>query len=94
MKRGRPQCKDIQDEPVLQFIDSFDGEWCFLSDNATSDRSVLHAMPDGVPIKLALAKMKMLIRRGLVEGCDCGCRGDFTLTKKGKAKLMEKMATQ
>jgi hypothetical protein len=32
---------------------------------------------------LAWAKMNMLIRRGLVHGCPCGCRGDYELTVKG-----------
>jgi predicted transcriptional regulator len=40
-------------------------------------------MPDETPVKLARAKMGMLIRRGLVDGCTCGCRGDFELTAKG-----------
>ncbi|MBL7487125.1 hypothetical protein [Frankia sp. AgW1.1] len=34
--------------------------------------------PDPViPEKIVLAKAKRLIRRGLLEGCACGCRGDF-----------------
>jgi hypothetical protein len=33
--------------------------------------------PD-MPWKVVLAKAKSLIRRGLVDGCACGCRGDFT----------------
>jgi hypothetical protein len=31
--------------------------------------------------------MKQLIRRGLVAGCDCGCRGDFHITAGGMAAL-------
>lgn len=44
-------------------------------------------MPSDIPDKLALAKMRMLIRKGLVDGCGCGCRGDFELTGKGYAAL-------
>jgi predicted NBD/HSP70 family sugar kinase len=44
-------------------------------------------MPPQVPEKLARAKMTMLMRRGLVEGCGCGCRGDWELTSKGRATL-------
>jgi hypothetical protein len=29
------------------------------------------------PDKLILAKARKLVRRGVVEGCCCGCRGDF-----------------
>lgn len=32
----------------------------------------------GMPDKVVLAKARKLVRRGLVDGCACGCRGDFT----------------
>jgi hypothetical protein len=51
-----------------------------------SQNSVQHAMPPGVAPKLALAKMRMLMRRGWVDGCPCGCRGDFELTDRGRAE--------
>jgi hypothetical protein len=47
----------------------------------------MDAMPDGVPSKLALAKMRKMILRGVVGGCGCGCRGDFVITEKGLAEL-------
>lgn len=31
----------------------------------------------GAPEKVVLAKAKKLIRRGVLEGCGCGCRGDW-----------------
>jgi len=31
-----------------------------------------------IPPKLVLAKARRLVRRRLLEGCYCGCRGDFT----------------
>lgn len=31
----------------------------------------------GFPPKVVLAKARRLIRRNLLDGCDCGCRGDF-----------------
>lgn len=40
-----------------------------------------------VPKRAVLGKMRMLIRRGLVDGCPCGCRGDFEITPKGQAWL-------
>jgi len=51
--------------------------------------SVQRAMPPEAQgqDKLVRAKMGMLIRRGLVTGCTCGCRGDFELTEKGRAFL-------
>ncbi|ASZ75153.1 hypothetical protein PBI_TREYKAY_84 [Mycobacterium phage TreyKay] len=38
----------------------------------------------GVPWKVVLAKFRRVRGRGLVEGCDCGCRGDWTLTEAGR----------
>jgi hypothetical protein len=48
---------------------------------------VYYAMPEGTPDKVALAKMRALVRRGLSGGCDCGCRGDFEITDKGLALI-------
>lgn len=31
------------------------------------------------PEKVVLAKLQKLIKRGLITGCACGCRGDFEL---------------
>ena len=39
--------------------------------------------------KLVLAKCRGLIDRGLLNGCTCGCRGDFELTDKGERFLAE-----
>lgn len=52
-----------------------------------SQPSVVEAMPPGTPWKLRLAKMGQLIRRGLVDGCFCGCRGDFYITDAGREFL-------
>lgn len=32
-----------------------------------------------VPWKVTIAKAAKLIKRGLMDGCACGCRGDFDL---------------
>ena len=44
----------------------------------------------GCPARLALAKIRRLMARGLVDGCDCGCRGDFELTEDGEAWLRKR----
>lgn len=52
--------------------------------------SVIHAMPKWVlevDERLVLAKMKQLVSHGLVDGCPCGCRGDFYPSEKGYAFL-------
>jgi hypothetical protein len=79
------KCKDIPDQPILEFLLSHKGKWCnwYFGD----ERDVHLAMPASTPEKLVLAKMRMLIRRGVVTGCPCGCRGDFEITEKGEASL-------
>jgi len=96
------QCKDIPDQPILDFIAMVQrgetfwypteaqrrayGErvahsaatW-FWSDDFKPENSVVRAMPEGTPPKLALSKMKAMVRKGQIEGCACGCRGDFTV---------------
>lgn len=86
------QCKDLPDLPILEFLSAttgFGATWFDLRDDAgnLTERSVLNAMPNGTPATLARAKMTMLIRRGLVDGCSCGCRGDYEITDAGKQYL-------
>jgi hypothetical protein len=84
------QCKDIPDRPILELLSKLDrwGHW-FSQESAPDSwyAIVSKAMPPGIPGKLALAKMRMLMRRRLVDGCACGCRGDFVLTNKGREFL-------
>ncbi|HHL3425917.1 TPA: hypothetical protein ACQ5T7_004757 [Klebsiella pneumoniae] len=47
------------------------------------DNSVNTSMPEGTSEKLQYAVMRNLIKKGLADGCCCGCRGDFVLTEKG-----------
>ena len=75
------QCKDIQDEPILQFLLKAKGNLC-------SWHFVRNALPENfAPKKLILAKMSQLIKKGLINGCTCGCRGDFEITPKGEEYL-------
>ncbi|MNR71367.1 hypothetical protein D3C71_19820 [compost metagenome] len=88
------QCKDIPTLDVLQFLEFCStaafkecGQWgssLMNKDGQPFENSVQQAMPAGVPRKLVQAKMGSLIRRGLVDGCVCGCRGDFELTSRGR----------
>lgn len=80
------QAKDVPDLPVLQWLAGRGlhfSTWC-----DWPETSVLAAMPPGTPPKVALAKMRRLIARGLVTGCGCGCRGDFQLSKKGREAVV------
>lgn len=82
------QCKDIPELPILRFLEGLNGRWANWF-SPEFDNSVRRAMPADVPPKLACAKMVMMIRKGLVDGCPCGCRGDYVLTDKGRAALTE-----
>lgn len=83
------QCKDIPDLPILQLLTTRpdglkDFSWFnIFSKDHDNVRSIYHGMPEGVGYNLARAKMANLIKRGLVDGCTCGCRGDFYITQKG-----------
>jgi hypothetical protein len=81
------QCKDIPDRPILEFLEARAGQWASWYDPEWAENSVRHAMPPLPNEKLALAKMRQLMKRGLVDGCSCGCRGDFVITAKGSAML-------
>ena len=78
------QCKDIPTKPILEFLLAHEGIWC---NHWDYDPTVLRAMPDNLPEKLPLAKMRQLLKSGLVDGCGCGCRGDWRITAKGKEWL-------
>jgi len=77
------QSKDIPDRPILELLASLPGnQWAMRYRDASP--SIIPAFPAEVNDKLVLAKMRALVRRGLVDGCVCGCRGDFTITQKGR----------
>ncbi len=79
------QCKDIPDMPILRFLALNPGVW--RNWYFGNDKDVHQAMPPDTPDKLVPWKMRMLMRRGLVTGCDCGCRGDFEITENGLAMI-------
>lgn len=78
------KCADIPEEPIIEFLrqlrsnpDPDARHWATWYEGFPN--SVQNAMPVGVSSKLALAKMKQMVRKGACFGCYCGCRGDFTL---------------
>ena len=85
------RCKDIPTPPLLEFIIGVGGIGCnwFEIDEFDNPRSVRHVMPKDTPRNLVHAKMRQLIANNLVDGCDCGCRGDFEITEKGRAYYLE-----
>ena len=80
------QCKDIPTLPILQLMASEPDHWWYWF---KGNWSIQKAMPQGLPEKLVRAKMNQLMSKGLIDGCPCGCRGDYELTDKGRSKLAE-----
>jgi len=52
-------------------------EWC--GQSQATDGSVQ------IPEKVVRAKARRLVKRGLVDGCTCGCRGDFEIREEARA---------
>jgi hypothetical protein len=72
------QAKDISDEVMLAALAATRGrngvpKWSCLWDVQR------HLAP--APPKVVTAKLRSMIRRGVIGGCCCGCRGDFELVE-------------
>lgn len=102
MKHGRPQCKDIPDAMLLQLVVDVSRtrnrwaptmhlpRWVFLTElQEHLGAAGVRGIPDGpeAPYNLVRAKCARLIQRTLLDGCACGCRGDFELTETGRQYL-------
>ncbi len=103
MKNGRYQAKDIDDRFFLECVDFLSMQpkypWerdlsAVLGFNMGPKRLPLwvnrgdldYVMPM-FPPAVILSKASRLMGRGLMGGCDCGCRGDFELTELGREFL-------
>jgi hypothetical protein len=74
VKNGKWQAKDIRDDEMLNAVRRAQGlngvpEWSSLWD--------IQAVLTCYPAKVVQAKLGSLVRRGVLKGCACGCRGDF-----------------
>lgn len=85
--KSRMQAKDVPELPILEFLLTFKNKkWCnWFGD--MYENSITRAIPEGTPSKIILAKMRAMIKKGLVDGCTCGCRGDFVITPKGEQAI-------
>jgi hypothetical protein len=73
------QAKHIPDDLILREVERLNNEYgCW-----AMTCWVAEAMP-GMPPAVVAAKLSRLMHRGMVTGCDCGCRGDWELTAKGR----------
>jgi hypothetical protein len=77
------QIKHVPDLAFLLTVDALSTtkevgtmQWVYIFD--------LERVMPWLPTKVIRAKARRLIRRGLLDGCPCGCRGDFVLTAVGE----------
>lgn len=81
----RMQCKDIPDEVFLDAVrrtpGTASGNWRM----RWNVQSALESVIGPVPENLFLAKARRLFAKGLLGGCDCGCRGDYHLPQECNA---------
>lgn len=87
------QAKDIPDIPILVFLttknnsypDNCGATWYNINDDTGKriPNSLYNIIDPSVPEKVVRAKMNQLIKRKLVDGCGCGCRGDYVITPLG-----------
>lgn len=84
------QAKDIPEIPILQTLAKADRPMNWYVGEKIENSITMAAMPENTPTKVALAKMRSLIKRKLVNGCPCGCRGDFIITMLGRKYLQER----
>jgi hypothetical protein len=75
------QAKDVDTDALLRLVApaSIDERWTMFS-------WLVDNLP-AVPPKVLRAKLAKLIKQGLLDGCVCGCRGDFELTPAGAARI-------
>lgn len=75
------QAKDISDAVAFEALKTVRGK------NGAPDWSALSDVQEQLiqfPPKVVLAKLRSMIKRGILRGCACGCRGDFELPNLAK----------
>lgn len=91
------QTKDIPDDSLVELIKSLSGApVAYVTNDNTieiiTSKGVMLTdicnLWSSVPPKIILSKLNTLIKRGLIDGCTCGCRGDFEVVEKSKIEIM------
>lgn len=78
------QAKDIDERPILEFLFERRQRLGKYYDWSCWYHPEFDALfPKDVPYKVRRAKLKSMIDRGLIDGCTCGCRGDFMIDQRG-----------
>ncbi len=72
------KCKDIPDESFLAAMAETQRPWG-TSSLWEVQNWLDHRMPFPVNVNLTRAKAGKMIKKKLIDGCACGCRGDFSV---------------
>lgn len=88
----KPKCSDIDNLDFLRVVAYIQHIHLRWADRWTVEE-VLYTDPtySWINWKLVVAKARKLIKQGYLDGCACGCRGDFELTPKGKVFLWSRV---
>lgn len=73
--KGRQTASDIADEQILPIVTQV------MRPIGASRWDIAARLPE-FPEKVVLAKLGGLVRRGVLSGCACGCRGDFEIRER------------
>lgn len=95
------QAKDIPDQVMIDLVDRlsttpraymdsagnlFSGKIVTFYPTAASIFDICKLW-DTVPPKVIKEKLRKLIDKGAIDGCACGCRGDFTVVPSKNAEV-------
>ncbi len=86
------QAKHLDEVSILQFLAPLGvwaTHWAPRDWNAPDEHMprVARAVPRETPEKVLRSKLGAMARRGLIDGCDCGCRGDWRILDAGRKVL-------
>ncbi len=97
MTAGKIQVKDIPDQAMIDLVDRLwnapraymEGDnLVVFYPNGASTFDILK-MWDSIPPKVIMAKLKKLVAANKLDGCTCGCRGEFTVVRADEKYLVE-----
>lgn len=76
---------DSVDNLILEYLYAEQGEFTgYYSGQLSSDVKDLYwAFPKGTDQEFHMSRLRSLYDRDLIEGCTCGCKGNFEITDKG-----------
>jgi len=89
--RMKIQAKHIRAEDMLALIEAINaipkmyrrGYPYFEFRKSWANTWDIFALWPDIPPKVIMAKLRNLEKKGLIDGCTCGCYGGFTVIKKG-----------